>query len=80
MTYIKAIEIKADFTVAIQFADYSGKSQREAFAEPAKRYSKEELAEAYAALCLALDKEKRVLEAMFTLAIKSKIDTEEVRQ
>jgi hypothetical protein len=77
MTYIEALEIKAEFTVAMQFADYGGKSRTEALVEPAKKHSKEELAEAYSVLAHELDKEKRVLEALFVLAIRSKIDAEE---
>jgi hypothetical protein len=77
MTYFEALEIKADLTVSMEFAGYEEKSQEEAFSETAKKYSKEKLAEAYAVLQRALDKEKKVLNALFVLAIRSKIDTEE---
>jgi hypothetical protein len=73
MTYFEALEIKAEFTVAMQFADYGEKSRVEALAEPAKKYSKERLAEAYAVLCQALDEEKEVLKSLFVFAIRSKI-------
>jgi hypothetical protein len=80
MTYLEALEIKADFTVAMQFSGYEGKSRAAAFAETAKKYSKEKLAEAYAVLRRELDKEAEALKAMFILAIKSKTDAEEVKQ
>jgi hypothetical protein len=73
MTHLEALEIKSEFTVAMQFSDYGGKSRVEALAEPAKKYSKEKMAEAYAVLCRALDEEKEVLRALFVLAIKSNI-------
>jgi hypothetical protein len=72
MTYIKALTIKADFTTAMKFADYGGKSRVEALTEPAAKYSEKELAEAYAVLARELDHEKEALEALFILAIKSK--------
>jgi hypothetical protein len=74
MTYLEAAEIKADFTVAMQFGGYEGKSPAEALAVTAKKYSKEKLAEAYAVLQRKLDKEAEVLRAMFILAIRSKTD------
>ncbi|GMO51726.1 MAG: hypothetical protein Pg6C_16600 [Treponemataceae bacterium] len=49
MTLIEAMEIKAAFTGAMTFAGYGGKSRRKALAEPAERYSEQQLAEAYAA-------------------------------
>jgi hypothetical protein len=78
MTYLEASGIKSDFTVAMQFADYGGKSRVEALTEPAKKYSKEKLAEAYSVLQRALDEEKKALNALFVLAIRSKIDTEDL--
>jgi hypothetical protein len=77
MTYLEAAEIKADFTVAMQFADYEEKSRAEALAESAEKYSRERLAEAYAVLVGELDKEKETLKALFVFAIRSRIDTEE---
>jgi hypothetical protein len=71
---MKALEIKADFTVAMQFADYGGKSRLDALAEPAEKYSEDELAEAYATLDLQFDKEKDTLKALFVLAIRIKRD------
>jgi hypothetical protein len=77
MTYIKALTIKADFTTAMKFADYGGKSRVEALSEPAKKYSEKVLAEAYKMLARELDREKEVLEALFVFAIKSKRDRRE---
>jgi hypothetical protein len=72
MTYLEALEIKTDFTVAMQFSDYAGKSRKEALFQSAKKYSVEVLAEAYATLATELDKEKDTLKALFILAAKSK--------
>jgi hypothetical protein len=72
MTLIEAMEIKAAFTGAMTFAGYGGKSRREALAEPAEKYSEQQLAEAYAILTRQLDYEQEVLRAMFVVAIKSK--------
>jgi hypothetical protein len=72
MTYIEALEIKTDFTMAMQFADYGKKSKLEAVAEKAEKYSKIDLAEAYVILDRELDRQKETLEALFILAIKSK--------
>jgi hypothetical protein len=77
MTYLEALKIKSDFTIAMQYADYTGKSCMEDFAERAKKYSKEILFEAYAILAGELDKEKKALNALFVLAIRGKIDTEQ---
>jgi hypothetical protein len=77
MTYLEAAQIKTDFTMAMEFADYGGKPRAEALAEPAKKYSKEKLAEAYTVLIQELNHEKEVLKAIFILALRSKIDAEE---
>jgi hypothetical protein len=77
MTYPEALNIKTDFTMAMEFADYGGRSRADALSKPAKKYSKEELAEALLILQKELDKEKEVLKAIFVLAIKSKDNTEE---
>jgi hypothetical protein len=74
MTYMEALEIKVELTVAMQFADCRGKSRVEAFAEPVEKHSEEKLAEAYAILNQQLDEEKDTLKALFVLAIRAKRD------
>jgi hypothetical protein len=70
MTYLEAVGIKQDFTVAMQFADACGKTRREACTEVAKKYSPEKLTEALIVLNNSLEKEKSLNKALFALVIK----------
>jgi hypothetical protein len=73
MTYLEAQGIKQDFIVAMRFADIAGKTRQEAYTEVAKKYMKEQLAEALFILNEELDKEKEINHALFVFAIRSKM-------
>jgi hypothetical protein len=74
MTILEAQSIKQDFFVHMEFADTCGKTRAEAYTEVAKKYSPETLAEAMIVLNNQLEEEKTVNEALFTLAIKSRLN------
>jgi hypothetical protein len=72
MDLLTAHGIKQDFIFAMQIADTCGKTREEAYTEVAKKYSQPEMAEAMIVLNKALEEEKEVNAALFSLAIRSK--------
>jgi len=73
MNYFDAISIQQDLIVNLQYAEALQKTPVEALKETAKKYSNEQFAAAYKAICAKLNEDKKDLKDLFTLAVKSKM-------
>jgi hypothetical protein len=73
MTYFEAVSIEQDFIVAMQFADYGDRERLDAVKEVAKKYTAEQMAEAYSVIKKKKKEELQTLKALFVLAVRSKL-------